>query len=185
MHAGHQYAIIAVSYTHLDVYKRQRGRWQESRRAAKRPFVRLCAGRMPPCRRPRIFLRGYTRAVSYTHLPHTAAQHSEIAGSPGQRYLAYGDKRLSLIHISSGTPPPARGIPLRYPAFPPGSSASRPSSSGHFPRTVSAGQLLSLIHIFAGLFCYRCDTPMSLARQAHSRTSVMSVRSQGASAWVK
>ena len=37
----------------------------------------------------------------------------------------------------------------------------------------------------AGLFCYRSDTPMSLARQAHSSTSVMSVRSQGASAWVK
>ena len=36
-----------------------------------------------------------------------------------------------------------------------------------------------------GLFCYRSDTPMSLARQAHSSTSVMSVRSQGASAWVK
>jgi len=36
-----------------------------------------------------------------------------------------------------------------------------------------------------GLFCYRCDTPMSLARQAHSSTSVISVRSQGASAWVK
>ena len=37
----------------------------------------------------------------------------------------------------------------------------------------------------AGLFCYRFDTPMSLARQAHSSTSVISVRSQGASAWVK
>ena len=39
--------------------------------------------------------------------------------------------------------------------------------------------------ISRAFFCYRSDTPMSLARQAHSSTSVISVRSQGASAWVK